>query len=424
MDRQRQTRDGSRKDEPNKGGLNIEIHPLLRDIAPTPRIPKNHNPLKRSVRNAFDPTAINPYLNQADSAIRTKKHRSFELVPQGKYIAEADALRTHQKIEAEEQRHQQEIRQKGLLPDTVIGEDKYRIENPPPVEWWDRPYLKENTYDCRLVETKLDYENDKAPITEFIQHPVFLNSGDSENNARTQSVYLTKKEMKKMRRNERLQRLKDKQDRIKLGIDPPPPPKVRLSNLMNVLANESARDPTALEMKVRQEAKARVQQHMRQNKERQLTKEEKSTKIQLQHERDLLRGRYVVVFRIESLANGKHLYKININAKQLDLHGVCLHNPKFNLVIIEGGNKGIKFYKKLLLNRIKWTEPLETAEDGSLGESQSDNQCRVVWENEVKELTFKKWSQMYTNDDDHALDVLRHFGVESYWREALTLDEE
>lgn len=404
------------------GGLNVEIHPLLKEITPTPRLPKNHNPLKRNVRDVFDPTAINPYLNQADTAIKAKKHRGFELAPQGKFIAEADALRSQLKAEAEQNRHEEEIRLKELVPDTVIGEDKYRLENPPMVEWWDKPYLTVNSYEeCRLDESKIDYENESAPVTEYIQHPVFIVNKDSSKTmspAASTAVFLTKKEMKKMRRNERLQKLKDKQDRIKLGIDPPPPPKVRLSNLMNVLANESARDPTALEMKVRHEAKARVDQHLKQNKQRQLTKEEKQAKIQLQHERDLSRGKFMVVFRIESLNNGKHLYKINMNAKQLELNGICLHNPKFNLVIIEGGSKGIKFYKKLLLKRINWNEQDEDSNDNVV-----ENKCRIVWENEVKQLTFKKWSQMYTQDDENAVDVLRAFGLESYWPQALAVED-
>ena len=52
-------------------------------------------------------------------------------------------------------------------------------------------------------------------------------------------------------KNERQLKQQEKQDRIKLGLDPPPPPKVKLSNLMNVLTNESIKDPTAVENRVK-----------------------------------------------------------------------------------------------------------------------------------------------------------------------------
>lgn len=44
--------------------------------------------------------------------------------------------------------------------------------------------------------------------------------------------------------------LKDKQDRVLLGIEPPPPPKVKISNLMRVLMNEAVQDPTQIEKQV------------------------------------------------------------------------------------------------------------------------------------------------------------------------------
>ena len=48
------------------------------------------------------------------------------------------------------------------------------------------------------------------------------------------------------------------------------------------------------------------------------------------------------------------------------------------MVAAEGGAKAIKFYKNLLLNRIKWGE-----DEG--------NQCVLVWEGEVDNTTLGKW---------------------------------
>ena len=68
----------------------------------------------------------------------------------------------------------------------------------------------------------------------------------------------------------------------------------------------------------------------------------------------------VAVFRIENLSHGAHKFKVNMNAQQLAINGVCIIADKKlglnlpNVVVVEGGPKAIKFYKKLMLRRIKW----------------------------------------------------------------------
>ena len=68
------------------------------------------------------------------------------------------------------------------------------------------------------------------------------------------------------------------------------------------------------------------------------------------------------MFRIEHLKNRKHKYKVDINAKQLYLHGIWLLPDQYTrqdlpiIVIVEGGPNAIKQYKKLMLRRIKWDQ--------------------------------------------------------------------
>ena len=64
-------------------------------------------------------------------------------------------------------------------------------------------------------------------------------------------VFLTKKEMKKLRRQNRREAWKEKQDKIRLGLVQPDEPKVKMSNLMRVLGNEAIQDPTKVEAHVR-----------------------------------------------------------------------------------------------------------------------------------------------------------------------------
>jgi len=64
-------------------------------------------------------------------------------------------------------------------------------------------------------------------------------------------VFLTKKERKKLRRQNRREMWKEEQEKIRLGLEPPPEPKLRISNLMRALGTEAVQDPTKIEAHVR-----------------------------------------------------------------------------------------------------------------------------------------------------------------------------
>lgn len=393
-----------------KSGLDIELHPLLRNIGTTAQLPKNHNPVKQTSRKKwFDPTALNPYVDQSDI---TKKHtRLLKFNKQGKFIAQGEKLREKLKVEAEEKQKHEELKQKGLLPDHNLGEELYKPEQSPSIEWWDKPYLKDNNYSRIGDESRVVLDNDDQPVTFYIQHPA-LDTSNAENYNEMKPMYLTKKERKRIRRNDRQIRHQEKQDRIKLGLDPPPPPKVKLSNLMNVLTNEAIKDPTAVEKRVKQEMQERINKHMAENESRKLTKEERHEKLLTKQEKDLNKGVFTTVYKINKLTNPKHLFKLDISAKEENLYGICLKNPRFNIVIVEGGEKSINQYKKLMMNRIKWTQsPLQ----GST-EDLSQNKCELIWEGSIQELNFQKWSIMHSRNDEEALNVLKKFHLEKYWR--------
>lgn len=393
-----------------KSGLDIELHPLLRNIGTTVQLPKNHNPVKQTSRKKwFDPTALNPYVDQSDI---TKKHtRLLKFNKQGKFIAQGEKLREKLKVEAEEKQKHEELKQKGLLPDHNLGEELYKPEQSPSIEWWDKPYLKDNNYSRIGDESRVVLDNDDQPVTFYIQHPA-LDTSNAENYNEMKPMYLTKKERKRIRRNDRQIRHQEKQDRIKLGLDPPPPPKVKLSNLMNVLTNEAIKDPTAVEKRVKQEMQERINKHMAENESRKLTKEERHEKLLTKQEKDLNKGVFTTVYKINKLTNPKHLFKLDISAKEENLYGICLKNPRFNIVIVEGGEKSINQYKKLMMNRIKWTQsPLQ----GST-EDLSQNKCELIWEGAIQELNFQKWSIMHSRNDEEALNVLKKFHLEKYWR--------
>lgn len=59
------------------------------------------------------------------------------------------------------------------------------------------------------------------------------------------------------------------------------------------------------------------------------------------------------------------------------------------VVVVEGGAKAIKFYKKLLLTRIKWGQTLRQQ---MTGQETKEGLCILIWEGIVKEHSFSKWS--------------------------------
>ncbi|GEQ66663.1 hypothetical protein JCM33374_g326 [Metschnikowia sp. JCM 33374] len=396
---------------------NVPLHPLLRDMV---SIPKATNPLRQNsrlnARPTFDAASLNPYIDQADISRQAHRPRPLQLNPKGKYVEKGEKLRAqirqHQQIEAE----RREKDAKGILPNVNTQEELYKPQMPPLVEWWDRPYLRGRSYaEFQDSGSGFVLDNEFAPVTSYIQHPVPIEAPWERLTPNQEAkLFLTKEEMKRKRRNERQIRHREQQDRIKLGLDPPPPPKVKLSNLMNVLTNEAIQDPTGVEMKVRQEVQERFDKHMKENEARKLTPDQKAQKRELQHEKELSKGLHTTVYKVDDLSDGQHFFKVDMNAKQLNLVGIVLLNPRFNLVVVEGAAKSIKFYKKLMTRRIKWQE-------SNNGHDLAANKCAVVWEGELPELSFQKWSPMYTKDDEEAYKVLNKFGHENYWREAFDM---
>ncbi len=245
-------------------------------------------------------------------------------------------------------------------------------------------------------------------------------------------LHLTSKEQARLRRQRRSAALKEEQSQISLGLIPAPPPKIKKGNLMRVLG--SFDDPTAVELRVNQEIAGRHQKHEAANEERKLTKEQKHDKLAANQEKDAAKGLHMLVFKIGSLVNGAHRYKIGVNAEQLFLTGICIMSPGFSLVIVEGGEWSVTKYSKLLLNRIDWTENAPSrdkdgkqgalrqwlmAEDESGGlKDLSKNQCALVFKGEVKSRAFKRFYSRVVENESEAREILKRAGLEACWGQA------
>jgi U4/U6 small nuclear ribonucleoprotein PRP3 len=246
-------------------------------------------------------------------------------------------------------------------------------------------------------------------------------------------MYLTSKEQAKLRRQRRMADLKEQQAKIRLGLEPPPPPKVKKSNLMRVLGEEAVKDPTAVEARVNREIAERQNKHEETNEDRKLSKEERHEKLARQQAEDAQRGIHISVYKISSLANGKHRYQIGVNADQNALTGVCIMHPKLNLVVVEGGEHSLGNYDKLMTHRIKWTEMeapravqegnrealtkwLEAEDENGELKDLSLNKCERIWSGENKQRSFRKWlGARVCETDAQAKDVLSRAKLPELW---------
>ncbi|PHH65390.1 hypothetical protein CDD81_2494 [Ophiocordyceps australis] len=437
-----------------KGGLNVGLHPALEDLGLwkqqtrtkdgsevqlKSQQPESTKSAQGSQRALPSQTGIqgqrsgpdNPYFDEslvAHSRGREPKRLVFN--QKGKYIQQANALRRQAALEAMKKRIAEQTRKAGI-DDDIDVEKNFVVEEPPGIEWWDEGLIDGQSYDEIENEAKLRLTTPDSIVTEYIQHPVMLEPPQDRQARQAKPMFLTPREQAKLRRQRRMAELKEMQAKIRLGLVPAPPPKVKKGNLMRVLGDVAVKDPTAVETRVNREIAERHQQHVKSNEERHLTKEQRHEKLASNQQKDADKGIHVLVFKITSLANGQHRYKIGVNAEQLALTGMCIMHPKFSLVIVEGGAWSINKYKKLILNRIDWTENsaprrrddkpdpeqdwFQTQnKDGGL-KDMSLNECKLVFEGEQKARAFRKWGSKICDTDAEARDTLARAKMDNFW---------
>ncbi|KAI9736639.1 MAG: hypothetical protein M1834_000843 [Cirrosporium novae-zelandiae] len=441
------------------GGLDVGLHPALqadfgmdsrggmhskfatslgnrRTESPRPGATKSKKQLDLS-GPSIEETKANPYfdsrLGPQTATVRSRKPRQLVFNQKGKYEAQARALRRQAELEAMKKRIAAMSMKAGIDED-IDSEKGYLVEAPPVVEWWDEGLIDGPDYSSSYKINTVE-----SIITRYIQHPVLLIAPQEKIMPPPKPMFLTKTEQAKVRRQRRMADLKEQQAKIRLGLEPAPAPKVKKSNLMRVLGEEAVKDPTAVEARVNREIAERKLTHEQANETRKLTKEQRHEKLATQQEKDAAKGVHMAVYKIDSLANGRHRFKISKNAEQNALTGICILSPKFNLVIVEGGSHSINFYKKLMLNRIDWTENpgsnaavregnkeamaawLEAEDEQGEPKDLSENKCMLVWEGEVKNRVFRKWGSRVCESDGQAREVLGRTKLENFWTLAKSL---
>ena len=386
-------------------------------------------------------TRSNPYfdpsLGAKTATLKARTSRQLIFNQKGKYIQQATALRRQAALEAMKRRIAESSRKAGIDED-LDTEKAFLVPAPPSIEWWDEGLVNGKDYSDIDLPNGLKIDTEDSIITLYIQHPVALEPPQEKNMPSPKPMFLTHTEQAKLRRQRRMADLKEQQAKVRLGLEPAPPPKVKKGNLMRVLGEEAVRDPTAVEARVNREIAERAQKHEEMNEDRKLTKEQRNEKLVEKQASDAARGIYTSVYKIDSLANGRHRFKISKNAEQNALTGICILHPKFNLVIVEGGQHSVNFFKKLMLNRIDWTEnsaPNSVREGNKEAMAQwlqaedergelkdlGLNKCALIWEGEEKTRSFRKWGSRVCETDSAAKEALTRAKMETFWTLAKSL---
>lgn len=263
-------------------------------------------------------------------------------------------------------------------------------------------------------------------ITIYVEHPRPIEPPAEPAPPPPQPLKLTKKEQKKLRTQRRLAREKDRQEMIRQGLIEPPKPKVKMSNLMKVLGSEATQDPTRLEMEIRSAAAEREQAHIDRNIARKLTPDERREKKERKLFDDPNTVETIVsVYKINDLSHPKTRFKVDVNAQENRLTGCAVISDGMSVVVVEGGNKSIKRYGKLMLRRIDWASAVENEdEDGDEDEDKPVNKCVLVWQGSVAKSSFNRFSVHECRTEAAARKVFYDAGVGHYWDLAVNFTED
>lgn len=310
-----------------------------------------------------------------------------------------------------------------VFGDETKSAEAIRADIVPTVEWWDRPLVEGDCYCQELTnEHVARFKAEDVPgkfeailrsahinfnpaaITSEIDHPLPTYSSPINTTSHSVIMHLTEKEQRKLRRLKRAKRLLEIREKVKLGLIPPPPQKIKLNTMMKLLAKEVSVDPSKTEQEVMAKYNERLKEHEKRNEERKLTKAGRKEREMRRLRRDSARESRTAVFRVERLTHKKNLFKVMKNAEQLALVGVCIKLPQDMpaIVVAEGGRHALKLYKKLLLSRVKWE--LE----------EPSGSCQMVWEAEIKDPVFGRFTYKEVESELEAREVLAERGCAHY----------
>lgn len=355
----------------------------------------------------------------------TRRMRAFNFHAPGDFVDKANKNRAKAKLEKLQAEIAERSKKTGISSAAklaLMAPFKNDTEDlvVPDTEWWDNSILLDRSY--ATVGDEGVPPNLKN-VTHYIQHPIEIEPPAEPDAPAALPMMLTKKERKKMRTQRRKAEEKEKQEKIRLGLLEAPAPKIKKANFMRVLGVEAVADPTQIENMMKQQVAIRKREHEAANAARAKTKEQKREKAISKLQEDTSKVVHVAVFRINDMKSDSLQYKVDINAKQLYLTGCTLMtNDALNVVVVEGGPKGLKRYKRLMLHRIKWADDsvLDVDDEDDEDDEKPENKCVLVWEGTVVKRAFDEFEMKLVRSESFAREYFQRFGVPHYWDLALT----
>ena len=346
----------------------IELHPLLSSnvtgstsVVSVTAAPLKENPFLAHWNTKSSSKKRHERIPHVDRHLATEpsshRPRPIKFNVPGKFVAKAEADRAAAQIRQLEREILDVTEELEGEVDVAIVADILRSNEVVEAEWWDVPFIRrEEGYSDNNIKFSLAHDI----IGNLVQRPSLKMqsmSKMSDSSQPTDVIYLTPEERKKLRRQRRLEAQKELQEKIALGLIPPPPAKVKLSSLPrmlaqpgNALGDESVLDPTRIAAEIRAQGLARHATHQQSNAERKLTEEERAIKNFRKFAELDAEEVHQAVFKLnDRLEDGAKRFKVLINAEQNHLHGRSITTPNFTLIVVEGGPKGIKRYSRLLL---------------------------------------------------------------------------
>ncbi|KAG8223965.1 hypothetical protein J437_LFUL005578 [Ladona fulva] len=358
-------------------------------------------------RAAEDLSDTNFFDGRLGSKPPIRGKRALRFHEPGKFTQMADRMRVKAQLEKLQNEISQIARKTGITSATKLALIAPKAEatedDIPDSEWWDSVILRPDCDKYEEINGKIGIRQEG--VTNLVEHPTQMRPPTDPLKPVYMPVFLTKKERKKLRRQNRREAWKEEQEKIRLGLVPPPEPKLRMSNLMRVLGTEAVADPTKIEGQVREQMAKRLAAHREANAARALTAQQKKDKRARKISEDVSLG------VVKDLSNPSKKFKVEANAKQLTMTGCVVLFRDCNVIAVEGGIKQQKHYKRLMLNRIKWEEDMTKDLEGK----EIPNKCHLVWEGTTKQRNFGELKFKVCPTEKVAREHFKKHSVEHYW---------
>eukprot|EP00468_Gymnochlora_sp_CCMP2014_P008010 CAMPEP_0167754258 /NCGR_PEP_ID=MMETSP0110_2-20121227/8168_1 /TAXON_ID=629695 /ORGANISM="Gymnochlora sp., Strain CCMP2014" /LENGTH=426 /DNA_ID=CAMNT_0007640113 /DNA_START=333 /DNA_END=1610 /DNA_ORIENTATION=- len=363
---------------------------------------------------------LDPRISVKERRSISRRRKALNFVKQGKYQRKAQALRMQQ---ISQQLREDRVARAGTKSEGLILPTRpVEVDELPDIEWWDEKVLGDNS-------TYNDFSAETVPptVTLKVHHPVPLAPPCEEEPPGPMALMLTKKERKKIRRMNKLEKEREQKDLIAAGVIPPKEPRLKLSNMMKILMDEATADPSAVEAKVRAQMAKRAQAHLEHNNSRKLSKQAKADKLRKKLKEDTRIKSHITIYRAPDISNKKQIrYKISTNADQYNMTGVGVISNACTVVVLEGGPKGTKKFKGLMMRRIKWQNPDEVAAPDEEDEDDSDDEyddedtvkrktAKLVWEGVQNRRRFLNFRFEVLRSESEARSFFAEKGLEHYW---------